>query len=138
MVKKHSRLKPKPVNVLEAQVRHSIVEYLGARPDVRIFSNARGNGWLGDAKEAGEGVYIAHPRRMTFGLFDGASDLIGWITIKGMAVFFSLEVKSPTGKPSEAQLNWIRVVKEMGGIAGVVRSVEDVVVLIDDYKRKVA
>ncbi len=33
MVKKHSRLKPKPVNVLEAQVRHSIVEYLGARPE---------------------------------------------------------------------------------------------------------
>jgi len=37
----------------------------------------------------------------------------------------ALEVKRPGGRPSLEQLNWLAVVREMGGIAGLVHSVEE-------------
>ena len=43
-----------------------------------------------------------------------------------------LEVKTATGRPSELQLYNIEKIQKAGGIAGVVRSVEDVRVLLDN------
>ena len=74
-----------------------------------------------------------HGRPVTFGLAKGSSDLIGYRTVtvtpdmvgQRIAVFASLEVKTATGRVSAEQQQWLEVVAAAGGIAGVVRSVED-------------
>jgi hypothetical protein len=42
-----------------------------------------------------------------------------------IAVFTAIEVKTPTGKVSEVQENFISLVKKHGGIAAVVRTIDD-------------
>jgi len=74
-----------------------------------------------------------HGRPVSFGLAKGSSDLIGWTTRtitpemvgQQVAVFTSIEVKSPTGRVRPEQQQWIDAVQAAGGIAGVARSVED-------------
>ena len=70
---------------------------------------------------------------MSFGLARGSADLIGW-TIRTVtpemvgtqvAVFTSIEVKTPTGRVKPEQQQWLDAVQAAGGIAGVARSVED-------------
>jgi hypothetical protein len=68
-----------------------------------------------------------------YGLQPGSSDLIGWRTVtitpdmvgKQVAVFTSIEVKTPTGRVKPEQQQWLDAVQAAGGIAGVARSVED-------------
>jgi hypothetical protein len=72
-------------------------------------------------------------RPVTFGLAKGSADLIGWTTRtitpdmvgQRIAVFTSIEVKTPTGRVSPEQRQWLEAVQAAGGIAGVARSVED-------------
>lgn len=59
------------------------------------------------------------------GLCKGSADLIGWITRDGVAVFVSVEVKTATGRLAPQQRRWMEAVQKAGGIAGVVRSIED-------------
>jgi hypothetical protein len=42
-----------------------------------------------------------------------------------VAVFTSIEVKTPTGRLRPEQQQWLNAVQAAGGIAGVARSVED-------------
>jgi hypothetical protein len=42
-----------------------------------------------------------------------------------VAVFTSIEVKTPTGRIRPEQQQWLETVQAAGGIAGVARSVED-------------
>ena len=56
----------------------------------------------------------------------GGSDLIG--IYKGR--FCAFEIKTPKGKATDAQLNFIAAVIKNGGIAGVVRSPEDALALL--------
>ena len=63
----------------------------------------------------------------------GAGDLLGWRTVtitpdmvgQQVAVFTSIEVKTPTGRIRPEQQQWLDAVQAAGGIAGVARSVED-------------
>jgi hypothetical protein len=72
-------------------------------------------------------------RLVRFGLCTGSSDLIGILPItitpemigKRIGVFVALEVKTPKGKPTEEQINFIQRVRELGGFAGVARSVDE-------------
>lgn len=90
---------------------------LGARSDVRLW-------------RAQVGVFVpisqacAHCRThaMRIGL-PGMADLLGIQAPAGRLV--SLEVKSATGKPTEEQVAWAAMVKRFGGVAAIVRSVED-------------
>ena len=74
-----------------------------------------------------------HGRPVTFGLAKGSADLIGWTTRtitpdmvgQQVAVFTSIEVKTPTGRISPEQQAWLQAVQAAGGIAGIARSVED-------------
>lgn len=71
----------------------------------------------------------------------GGSDLIGItpVTItpdmvgRTVGVFTALEVKTKTGKPTQAQLNFQRVITSSGGIAGVVRSPDEALTLIKNF-----
>jgi len=74
-----------------------------------------------------------HGRPVSFGLCKGSADLIGWRTVtitpemvgQQVAVFTSIEVKTPIGRVKPEQQQWLDAVQAAGGIAGVARSVED-------------
>lgn len=99
----------------------------------RLFRNTVGAAYIGKHVWSGAGTVTIHrPTRVTFGFGPGTSDLIGWTSKiitddmvgQRVAVFTALEVKTSTGRPTDAQKAFVEVVKEAGGIAGIVRSVE--------------
>jgi len=89
--------------------------------DTRLFRNNTGT------------LKDANGRPVQFGLCKGSADLIGWTTRtvtqemvgQRIAVFTSIEVKTPTGRLRPEQQQWLDAVQAAGGIAGVARSVED-------------
>lgn len=95
---------------------------LGTCPDLRLFRNNTGS--LPDPRTG---------RPIQFGLTRGSADLIGWRTVtvtpemvgQRIAVFTSIEVKTPTGRLTPEQRNWQAAVLKAGGIAGIARSVAD-------------
>lgn len=91
--------------------------------DVRLFRNSVGR--IPDP--------VVPNRWHHYGLCVGSSDLIGLTSIvitdlhlgKRIAVFTALEAKSKQGRPTNEQISFIRMVKGLGGLAGVVRSVDE-------------
>lgn len=63
----------------------------------------------------------------------GGSDLIGWTPVlitqdmvgTTVGVFTAIEVKAPRGRPTEAQVNFLKQVQLGGGIAGIARSTDE-------------
>ncbi len=106
----------------ETDLQQRIRLALGTRPDARLFRNQVGS--LPDPRTG---------RLVTFGLARGSADLIGWRTIvvtpdmvgRRLAVFTSIEVKTPTGRVRPDQQAWLGVVRKAGGIADIARSVPD-------------
>lgn len=92
-----------------------------SKGDTRLFRNNTGT------------LRDQHGRPVQFGLCKGSADLIGYrsITITPdmvgttVAVFLSIEVKTPAGRIRPEQQQWLDTVQAAGGIAGVARSVED-------------
>lgn len=72
-------------------------------------------------------------RPFRYGLGKGISDLIGFTMVDGKPIFTAFEVKTKTGRASEAQINFITMVKEHGGIAEIVRGFEDIEKEIEAY-----
>lgn len=88
------------------------------------------------------GAYIKDDYFIRYGIANpGGSDLIGITPIRILpqhlgriiGVFTAAEVKTDTGKPTAAQLNFIDAVIRLGGIAGVVRSPRQFKALIRDF-----
>lgn len=106
----------------ETDLQQRIRLALGTQPHLRIFRNQVGS--LPDPRTG---------RLVTFGLAKGSADLIGWRTItigpehigQRIAVFTSIEVKTPTGRLTPAQHAWLGAVHSAGGVAGVARTVGD-------------
>ena len=104
----------------EQQIQQHIRLACG-KGDCRLFRNNTGT------------LKDANGRPVQFGLCKGSSDLIGWRTItitpdmvgKQVAIFTSIEVKTPTGRVQPEQQQWLDAVQAAGGVAGVARSVED-------------
>ncbi len=104
----------------EQQIQQRIRLALSRGP-VRLYRNNTGT------------LRDQHGRPVTFGLAVGSADLIGWTTRtitpdmvgQQLAVFTSIEVKTPTGRVKPEQQQWLDAVQAAGGIAGVARSVED-------------
>ena len=94
--------------------------------DTRLFRNNTGT------------LRDHHGRPVSFGLAKGSADLIGWTTRtitpemvgSQVAVFTSIEVKTPTGRLRPEQRQWLAAVQAAGGIAGVARSVEDALQIV--------
>ena len=97
-----------------------------SKGDTRVFRNNTGT------------LRDQHGRPVSFGLCKGSADLIGWRTVtitpemvgQQVAVFTSIEVKTPTGRLRPEQQQWLEAVQAAGGIAGVARSVEDAQALL--------
>lgn len=106
----------------ETDLQQRIRLALGTRPDLRLFRNQVGQ--LPDPRTG---------RPVQFGLARGSADLIGWRTItitpdmvgRQVAVFTSIEVKTPTGRVRPEQQAWLSAVQRAGGIAGIARSIQD-------------
>ena len=87
----------------------------------RLFRN---NVALGVAYDFKNKKLILPIRPVRSGLFKGSSDLIVWESIivdqemvgKRIAIFKAVETKSVRGKATSEQLNFMRVVKQAGGI----------------------
>lgn len=104
----------------EAAVQQEVRLALGRLPGVRMFRNNVGT------------LLDRQGRPVKFGLHPGSADLIGWKTVlitkemvgTEVAVFASIEVKSGSGRMSEAQSLWAKAVYNAGGISATVRDVD--------------
>ena len=74
--------------------------------------------------------YTKGGRYFNTGVPSGFSDLFGVRKSDGRAVF--IEVKTPKGRPSEKQINFINQMKKHGAIAGICRSAEEAIKLITE------
>ena len=116
---------------------------LAIKPDEAVLlRNNVGTAWTGKAERISRvgtvtvrpgDVVIRNARPFHAGLCEGSGDLIGWRTIKispkmvgtDVAVFTSVEVKTPTGRPSEPQKHWHNRVIQAGGLSVIARSPEE-------------
>lgn len=99
----------------------------------RWFRNNVGGMWQGvrTFSKNGEPILV-RIRRLTTGLCVGSSDIIGISTVtitpemigRTVGVFTALEIKAPKGIEREAQTAFIATIRQLGGIAGFVRSIE--------------
>jgi len=97
-------------------------------PGVRLFRNNCG------------ALKDADGRLIRFGVANpGGSDLIGWRSLtvtpdmvgRKLAVFLAIEVKGERGKATDHHRNFITRVRADGGLAGVARSIDDALGIID-------
>lgn len=98
-------------------------------PDCVLFRTNAGDFWQGNviySKIYKQNILINI--RKIEGLPEGYSDLSGVRISDGKAVF--IEVKTPTGRPTKQQRNFINKMREYGAVAGICRSVKDAVQLI--------
>lgn len=101
-----------------------------------LFRNNVGTGWAGDVQRLKDGsILIRNPRPLHAGLCKGSSDLIGLRPLvitdadvgKTIAQFAAVEIKTANGRTSHTQQNFLDFVANAGGLARVVRGVEDLV-----------
>ena len=103
----------------ETLLVREILRAFGARPGLRLFRNS-----VGMVRLPGGGA-------IPYGLCPGSSDLVGWRTLpSGVAQFVALEVKTPAGHITPSQAAFLRAVARAGGLAGIVRSLDDVEALL--------
>ena len=97
----------------ETTLQQQIRLALGIHPQTRLFRNQVGS--LPDPRTG---------RLVTFGLARGSADLMGWRTItvtadmvgQRLAVFTSVEVKTPTGRVRPDQTAWLTAVQAAGAV----------------------
>lgn len=101
---------------------------------VRLFRNNVALGWVGKTQffrhpgrvfidvQPGD-VLIRQARPLHAGLCEGSSDYIGY---NSNGLFTAVEIKSDSGRPTDAQINFIEQVRSVGGIAVIARKLEDV------------
>ena len=110
---------------------------------VRLWRNNVGTGWAGQAAKVTPGnlravaqalrpgdVVIRQGRPLHAGLCVGSSDLIGYRQVDGLAQFVALEVKSPTGRATNEQSQFLEHIQVAGGLAGIARSVDDAAAIL--------
>jgi hypothetical protein len=116
----------------EQLIQNQILKFI-SRGTTRLFRNNTAQGWSGSriVRNQDGSITIFDPRPINAGLIKGSSDLIGWTSKNGLAIFTAIEVKSATGRLTDEQKNFILNVQKAGGIAGMARSVDDAAKIIE-------
>lgn len=96
----------------ESAIQRAMLVALNSKPGIRAFRNQVGKYRTDDGRWISSGLCV------------GSSDLIGWAKVGKTAVFLAVEVKAPGKKPTDDQLNFLRMVDFHGGIGIVADSVE--------------
>jgi hypothetical protein len=112
------RNEPLPSVTSETNLMRQIMLAVSKLKNVRIFRNNTG---------------FDATNKVRYGLVVGSSDLIGWKSVtvtpemvgQQVAVFVALEVKTPKGRATDEQKNFVNVVNAAGGKAAIVRSVSE-------------
>ena len=120
-----------------------LIEVRASELGARLFRNNVAKAWIGKhiiikrytemVLEPGD-VVVKDARRLHAGLCEGSSDLIGWKPVevtqdmvgKKVAAFVAAEVKTRTGRATKKQKNFVEKVGDAGGLAGIVRSIDDI------------
>lgn len=109
--------------IKETPIQRSIRLALGAVDGCAFWRNNVGQASFGTA-------------RVRYGLCVGSADLIGVVvTDYGVGRFCALETKSENGRLSTEQKMFLQLVRELGGFAAVVRSVDDAIEAVERCKR---
>lgn len=118
------------------------VQVLASKLGARLFRNNVAQSWVGklykptkqtQVNVGPNDVVLYNARPLHAGLCEGSSDLIGWrsVTITEemigckFAIFAAVEIKTSSGKATQAQLAFVDAVKRAGGMGLVVRSIEE-------------
>lgn len=109
----------------EAELQAAVRLALGSRDDVVMWRNN-----VGVANHFAPGA--TRPQVVRYGLAPGSADLVG---IARGGRFVALELKGPDGRTTSEQQAWLALVERMGGIARVVRSVDEAVAVVDGVAR---
>lgn len=105
----------------------------------RLFRINTGLAWVGDIVEkTRERMVILNPRPFKAGVV-GMSDTAGFVPTlitpemvgTTIARFVAVEDKQGTGRPSEEQKSYIKMVRQFGGYAGISRSEPDTIAIIN-------
>jgi VRR-NUC domain len=116
----------------------------------RLFRNNVGSAWMGKifrpphtmtVAVTNKDIIIYSARPVHFGLAVGSSDLIGWAPVKiteqhvgkTFAIFTAIETKSDRGKITNAQEAFTNAVKASGGIASIVKSVDQATEVLNGF-----
>ena len=87
--------------------------------------------------EAAAGNKVRQMQLISMGLRSGLSDLILWLPLPGDKILhFYLEMKKPGGKQSDSQKRFQARCERNDILYGIAFSVQDVIDLVEDHKRK--
>ena len=127
--------------ITEHDLQNQIRLYVSQNNLATLFRANAGTAWTGThiSKRPDGKILITNPRPF-IGLPEGFPDLFGLKTItitpdmigRKVAVFTGVEIKTPTGRIRDKQRHMINFMDDAGGIAGVVRSVDDVKFLLNE------
>ncbi len=117
--------KPKPRQHTETTLVSRLMK-VASKFGARLYRNSTGTYHLPDGRYVSSGLCV------------GSSDLIGWTEVtmtaadvgKRYAVFTAVECKSATGRATGAQVDFICRVQAAGGIAQIVRSEQELEVVL--------
>ena len=97
----------------EARIQSEILLRLGSRTDVCLWRN-----------NVGVAVPLSGTAPQRYGQ-PGSADLLGLVTVRGVAVFLAVEVKSARGKLRDEQARWLQAMALRGAICIVARSADE-------------
>lgn len=124
---------------------NKILGEFGAVPYMRVYRNPVALAWTGQVVERRPSglVMLAKAVPIHAGLCEGASDLVGIVNahqqcyncgaVIRYGAFLAAEVKAGKDRIRPLQQTFLDVVRDLGGISGVVRSVEDFKLLVSPY-----
>ncbi len=99
---------------------------------VMLWKNPIGFAFVGKVTRIGKGsnVLIENPRKITYGLQKGSSDIIGFCRLGKEAIFVAIECKVGKDTLKQGQKDFLKMAKLNGCICGVARSVCGAVTLL--------
>ena len=112
----------KPALPLEAEIQKACLQYLNLQPGVRCWRQNTG---------AFAGDYKGKKRFVRYGI-TGQSDISGIMLPGGRRI--EIEVKRPGNVPTEDQAAWLAMIREHGGVAFWIDSLDKCMELFMRYK----